>query len=58
LDGKPEWKALPASDGVFDGTDETVEVDLAALATAGSHIVVLRAFDAAGNAATRDLETR
>jgi hypothetical protein len=58
VDGKLEWRPVGAADGVFDTADEAIDADLTALVGAGSHIVVVRAFDVAGNAVTRDLETR
>ena len=58
VDGKLEWRPLSAADGMYDTADENVDSDVAALVPPGSHIVVLRAFDSAGNSATRDVETR
>ncbi len=58
IDGKLEWKPLTASDGIFDTIDEAVDADISAVLPTGSHIVVVRAFDVAGNAVTRDVETR
>jgi hypothetical protein len=58
VDGKPEWRPLGPADGVFDTTDETVDTDVSAVVPPGSHIVVVRAFDAAGNAVSRDLEAK
>jgi hypothetical protein len=58
VDGKLEWRPLGAADGIFDTTDERVDSDVSVLVPPGSHIVVLRAFDSAGNAVTRDVETR
>jgi hypothetical protein len=58
VDGKLEWRPLAAADGIFDTVDEAVDADVSAVVPGGSHIVVLRAFDAAGNAVTRDLEAR
>jgi hypothetical protein len=58
VDGKLEWRPLSAADGMYDTADESVDSDVAALVPPGSHIVVLRAFDSAGNSATRDVETR
>ena len=58
IDGKLEWRPLAAADGIFDTADESVDSDVAAIVPPGSHIVVLRAFDVAGNSATRDVETR
>jgi sugar lactone lactonase YvrE len=58
VDGKLEWRPLGAADGIFDTLDERVDSDVSALVPPGSHIVVVRAFDSAGNAVTRDVETR
>lgn len=58
VDGKLEWKPLGAADGIYDTKSEGVDVDVSALVPAGSHIVVVRAFDAAGNVVTRDLESK
>jgi hypothetical protein len=58
VDGKLEWRPLAAADGVFDTVDERVDSDASSLVPPGSHIVVVRAFDVAGNAVTRDVETR
>ncbi|MBX3261160.1 MAG: hypothetical protein KIS78_19320 [Labilithrix sp.] len=58
IDGKPEWRPLAPADGVFDTTDESVDSDVSAVVPPGSHIVVVRAFDAAGNAVSRDIEAR
>ncbi|HSO38592.1 MAG TPA: hypothetical protein VLT33_38950 [Labilithrix sp.] len=57
VDGKLEWRPLSAADGIYDTPDENVDTDVGALVAPGSHIVVLRAFDIAGNSATRDVET-
>jgi len=58
VDGKLEWRPLAAADGIFDTADERVDSDVSTLVTPGSHVVVVRAFDVAGNAVTRDVETR
>lgn len=58
VDGKLEWRPLAAADGIFDTVDERVDADVSALVLPGSHIVVLRAYDTAGNSATRDVETK
>ena len=58
VDGKLEWRPLGAADGIFDTLDERIDSDVSALVPPGSHIVVVRAFDSAGNAVTRDIETR
>jgi hypothetical protein len=58
VDGKPEWRPLGAKDGVFDSPDESVDADVGSIVPVGSHVVTVRAFDAAGNAASRELESR
>ncbi len=58
FDGKVEWHPLGASDGLFDTPDERIDTDLGTLLPSGSHIVIVRAIDAAGNATTRDIESR
>lgn len=58
VDGKLEWRPLGAADGIFDTTDERVDADVSSLVGPGSHIVVVRAYDQAGNAVTRDVEAK
>ncbi|MFO0742617.1 MAG: hypothetical protein U0270_42480 [Labilithrix sp.] len=58
IDGKSEWRPLGPADGVFDTIDEHVDTDVSSLVPAGSHVVVVRAFDSAGNSVTRDVEAR
>lgn len=58
VNGKPDWKPLAPSDGVFDTVDESVDADVSSVVPPGSHIVVVRAFDAAGNSVSRDVESR
>jgi hypothetical protein len=58
VDGKSEWRPLGAADGVFDTVDEHVNSDVSTLVPAGSHVIVVRAFDAAGNSVTRDIEAK
>lgn len=58
LDGKAEWRPLSAADGVFDTADEGIDQDVSAWLSAGSHIVAVRAFDAAGNFVVREVESR
>jgi hypothetical protein len=43
---------------VFDTVDEHVDTDVSSLVPPGSHVVVVRAFDSAGNSVTRDVEAR
>ncbi|WP_394823359.1 hypothetical protein [Pendulispora albinea] len=58
VDGKPEFRTLGASDGVFDTADESVDVDVTSIVPPGSHIVAVRAYDAAGNYTVREIESR
>jgi hypothetical protein len=58
VDGKLDWRPLAPADGIFDTIEEGVDADLSAVVPAGPHILVVRAFDAAGNAVTRDVEAR
>ncbi|MEO6418150.1 MAG: hypothetical protein ABIP39_01995 [Polyangiaceae bacterium] len=57
VDGKLDWRPVGAADGVFDSADEAVDADISTLVPTGSHIVAIRAFDAAGNAVIREIET-
>lgn len=58
VDGKPEWRPLAAADGIFDTPSESVDADVTVLVPPGPHIVVVRAYDAAGNAVSRDVESK
>lgn len=58
VDGKLEWRPLSAADGIFDTLDEGIDADVSALVPPGPHIVVVRAFDAAGNSVSRDVESK
>ncbi|HEX7666209.1 MAG TPA: hypothetical protein VF407_16895, partial [Polyangiaceae bacterium] len=58
IDGKLDWHPLAPTDGVFDTADEKSDTDVTALVPAGSHIVAVRAYDAAGNNAIREIETK
>lgn len=53
IDGKPPWRSITSSDGILDDAVETID---AQLGVTGSHLVALRAYDAAGNAVTREVE--
>ena len=53
IDAGP-WQPVEAADGVTDSNRERFELKLANLA-AGEHLVVIRVYDAAGNAALRKL---
>lgn len=58
IDGRLEWRPLPAADGLFDTADETLDADLTPLLgpEPGPHLVTVRAFDAAGNSVVREVE--
>lgn len=58
VDGKVEWRPLAPADGIFDTLDEHVDTDVSTIVPPGSHVVVVRAFDAAGNAVSRDVEAK
>jgi hypothetical protein len=58
VDGKLEWRPLAPADGIFDTLDEAIDADVSAVVPAGSHIVVVRAYDAAGNSVSRDVEAK
>lgn len=56
--GSDEWRPLAPSDGVFDEPDEPFDANVAALVPAGSHLLAVRAYDAAGNVVMRDIEAK
>lgn len=56
--GSDEWRPLFPSDGIFDEATESFDANLAALVPPGSHILAVRAYDTAGNMASRDIEAR
>lgn len=58
VDGKLEWRPVAPADGIFDTADEAIDADVSALVPPGAHIVVVRAFDAAGNSVSRDVESK
>jgi hypothetical protein len=58
IDGRLEWRPLAAADGLFDTADESIDADVSALVPPGSHIIAVRAFDAAGNAVIKEIEIR
>jgi hypothetical protein len=58
VDGRLEWRPLASVKGIFDSADESVDSDVSSIVPPGSHIVTARAFDAAGNSALREIETR
>jgi hypothetical protein len=58
VDGRAEWRPIAAADGLFDTADEAIDADLSTIVPAGSHIVAVRAFDAAGNAVVQEIESK
>ncbi len=58
VDGRLEWRPLGPADGLFDTADESIDADVSGIVPTGAHIVTVRAFDAAGNAVMREVETR
>jgi hypothetical protein len=62
VDGKVQWRPIAPVDGIFDTADESFDADIAAFlppsaGPQGSHVIAVRAFDAAGNAVVRDVDT-
>jgi hypothetical protein len=53
LDGRGPWRMVTSVDGILDDAKETVDTQLG---ITGSHVVALRAWDAAGNSVTREIE--
>lgn len=56
VDGRPDFRPLTPSDGLFDSVSETAEGALALLAGSGRHLFFVRVVDASGNATTREVE--
>jgi hypothetical protein len=56
LVGKKTWYPLFPKDNVFDDATETFEVDVSQLVPAGPHMVVVRAYDEAGNHIERTVQ--
>ncbi len=59
VDGRVEWRPLAPVDGIFDSADETVDTDITPLlpTSPGPHVIAVRAYDAAGNSAVREVTT-
>lgn len=53
LVGTKSWFPIFPSDDVFDEPSESFDVDVASLVPSGPHLVVVRAYDAAGNRVER-----
>jgi outer membrane protein assembly factor BamB len=59
VDPQPkQWTPFFPQDGVFDQQVEAYDVDLSSVLAPGSHIVAVRAFDAAGNSVVKTVEVR
>lgn len=58
VDGKLEWRPIAPQDGVLDSADESFDADVTTVVPAGNHIVAVRAFDAAGNAVVKEIESQ
>jgi hypothetical protein len=56
IDAGP-WRDVFPSDSVLDSGDERFDVSLGSIPK-GSHIVAVRAFDAAGNQANREITVK
>ncbi len=56
VDGRLEWRPARSADGIFDSENEGFEADLRGL-SGGSHLIAVRAVDAAGNVAIADVES-
>lgn len=56
VDGRTDFRPVPAQDGIFDSPKESIQFDLASVVPKGSHIITLRAIDAAGNMTLREVE--
>jgi hypothetical protein len=57
IDGHAEWRPLAPVNGVFDSSDESIDADVSTLLPPGTHIVAVRAFDAAGNFVVREIQS-
>ena len=53
LVGKKSWFPIFPSDEIFDEATESFDVDVTSLVPPGSHLVVVRAYDEAGNRSER-----
>jgi hypothetical protein len=53
IDGKGPWRAISSADGILDEAAEKIDANLG---ITGNHLVALRAYDAAGNAVTKEVE--
>jgi hypothetical protein len=56
--GNDEWRPIFPTDSVFDEPAEAFDANIASIVPAGSSLVVVRAYDSAGNSVTRNVEAR
>lgn len=56
--GNDEWRPIFPTDSVFDEPAEAFDANIASIVPAGSSLVVVRAYDSAGNYVTRNVEAR
>jgi hypothetical protein len=56
--GTDDWRPLSPGDGIFDDAAERFEVDVASIVAPGNWLIAVRAYDAAGNAVSKELEAK
>jgi hypothetical protein len=56
IDAGP-WRDVFPTDSVLDSADERFDVPLGAISS-GSHMIAIRAFDASGNQANREITVK
>jgi hypothetical protein len=56
--GTDEWRPLFPTDSVFDEATEPFDANIGAIVPPGSAIVIVRAYDTAGNFVTRNVDAR
>lgn len=56
VDGRPDFRPLTATDGLFDSVSEAAEGAVSLLAGTGRHLFFVRVVDGSGNATTREVE--
>jgi len=58
VDGRTEFRPVGAQDGIYDSADERIDDDVQSIVPPGAHVVTVRAYDAAGNATSREIDAR
>jgi phage tail sheath protein FI len=58
VDGRNELRPVAAADGIFDSSAEVIDDDLTTVVPPGAHVVTVRAYDAAGNATSREVDAK